>query len=211
MSSMEKSIRTYLLTFLLFEVICLTFVGSHDRFAQMQWINMHYSRWADYLFRAFSAFAEILTPIVIFLYFIWKKKNLAKPFLLSYALSTGFIQFAKHVIFPDDLRPFAYFRGLLYDWHLVDGVYMNEYNSMPSGHTSAAWFMCFWLALVGKTGWSGILFGLLAVGVGYSRVYLFQHFPIDTAVGAFVGTLTSLSIYYVYFLKSQRNDQIPAA
>ena len=147
MSSMEKSIRTYLLTFLLFEVICLTFVGSHDRFAQMQWINMHYSRWADYLFRAFSAFAEILTPIVIFLYFIWKKKNLAKPFLLSYALSTGFIQFAKHVIFPDDLRPFAYFRGLLYDWHLVDGVFMNEYNSMPSGHTSAAWFMCFWLAL----------------------------------------------------------------
>ena len=211
MQSMEKSIRTYLLAFLLFEIICLTFVGSNDRFAQMQWINLHHRPWADYLFRALSGFAEITTPIVIFLYFGWKKKNLARPFLLSYAVSTALIQFAKHIIFPDSLRPFAYFKGLLYDWHLVDGVFMNEYNSMPSGHTSAAWFMCFWLAFLSKSVWSGILFALLAAGVGYSRVYLFQHFPVDTAVGAFVGTATSLITYYFYFLKSHGNDQIPAA
>ena len=211
MQSLEKSIRTYLSAFLIFEIICLTFVGTMDRFAQMQWINAHHSLWADYLFIALSGFAEILTPIAIFLYFIWKKKKLVRPFLLSYAVSTGLIQFAKHYIFPNALRPFAYFKGFLYDWHLVDGVFMNEYNSMPSGHTSVAWFMCFWLAFLSKSGWSGILFALLAAGVGYSRVYLFQHFPVDTAVGAFVGTATSLIVYYFYFLKSQSDDQIPAA
>jgi membrane-associated phospholipid phosphatase len=211
MQSMEKSIRTYLFAFLLFEVICLTFVCSMDRLTQMQWINGHHSRWADYLFQGLSASAEIITPIAIILYFFWKKKYLVKPFLISYAVSTGIIQFAKHLIFSDALRPHAYFKGIPQAWHWVDGVFMYEFNSMPSGHTSAAWFMCFWLAFVGKSGTSGIIFALLAAGVAYSRVYLFQHFPVDTAVGAFVGTAISFLVYYFYFLKPSKHDQLPAA
>ena len=41
-----------------------------------------------------------------------------------------------------------------------------------------------------------------AILVAYSRVYLFQHFPVDTAVGALIGTGVSLLVYYLNVSKS---------
>ena len=206
MQSIEKSIRAYLLGFLVFEVLCFSFMSSGDRFVQMQWVNFHHSLWADYVFQGLSALAEIASPILIFGYFYWKKRSFAFPFLWSYAISTAIIQAAKHFLFPHALRPFAYFKSVPYAWHLVDGVFMNEYNSLPSGHTSAAWFMCFWLVLLSKSRWAAWFFALLAASVAYARVYLFQHFPLDTAVGAFIGTGTSLLVYYFFLLKPQKHD-----
>jgi len=40
------------------------------------------------------------------------------------------------------------------------------------------------------------------VGVAYSRVYLFQHFPVDTLVGAFIGTGSSYLFYAINYAKS---------
>jgi membrane-associated phospholipid phosphatase len=46
---------------------------------------------------------------------------------------------------------------------------------------------------------------ILAMGVGYSRVYLMQHFPIDVAVGAGIGFLSSALVYYFMLYKSHAN------
>jgi membrane-associated phospholipid phosphatase len=67
---------------------------------------------------------------------------------------------------------------------------------MPSGHTSAAWFMCFWISLAAKKPFIAFILVFYAILVAYSRVYLFQHFPVDTAVGAFIGTGVSLLVFY---------------
>ena len=47
-----------------------------------------------------------------------------------------------------------------------------------------------------------VLIIFYAMLVAYSRVYLFQHFPVDTAVGAMIGTGVSLLVYYVNVSKS---------
>ncbi|MFM6915141.1 MAG: phosphatase PAP2 family protein, partial [Aquirufa sp.] len=48
----------------------------------------------------------------------------------------------------------------------------------------------------------GLLGGIIAVGVAYSRVYLFQHFPVDTLVGAAIGVGSSALFYSIYDAKS---------
>jgi undecaprenyl-diphosphatase len=61
-----------------------------------------------------------------------------------------------------------------------------RYRSFPSGHTSGAFaFAVLMIALFGRWYWLTLI---PAVLVALSRVYLGVHFPLDTMVGAFVGS-----------------------
>jgi membrane-associated phospholipid phosphatase len=70
-------------------------------------------------------------------------------------------------------------------------------SSFPSGHTMTTF--CIYLSfclLINKSWWlyTGLAYAML---VGYSRIYLAQHFPLDVAagiIGAIVSTWLSLLI-----------------
>lgn len=188
----------YGIVFMLFEIVVGRYMAVFDRFDQMRIINNWHAFKLDYLFRALTFAGELLIPILVLILFVYKKRAWVKPFLFSYAISTLIVQGLKHLVFPTALRPYAYFKSLDIPWYLVPGVEMNEYNSFPSGHTAAAWFCFMWIALYINKRWAGFAMGLLACGVGISRVYLFQHFPVDVAFGAFIGISSSSIFYYIY-------------
>jgi membrane-associated phospholipid phosphatase len=85
--------------------------------------------------------------------------------------------------------------------HKIEGVPVHRQHSFPSGHTSTAFTVALLLAAIMKRKiWSYIL-PMVAFLVGYSRVYLAQHFVTDVTVGMLVGILSaflSLMIYDVY-------------
>jgi membrane-associated phospholipid phosphatase len=203
MSPRNKVVFYYLSGLIFFEAVVLTYIFSLDRLGQMSLINSSHSSWADLFFKIITSGAEITIPILFLGYLIWKKSDLLKPYVISYIFSTVLVQFLKLVVFKEALRPLAYFKGQAYSWHLVQNLLIHEYNSMPSGHTSAAWFMCFWISLAAKKPWITLLMVFYAMLVAYSRVYLFQHFPVDTAVGAMIGTGVSLLVYYFNVSKSE--------
>jgi membrane-associated phospholipid phosphatase len=203
MSPRNKVVFYYLSGLIFFEAVVLTYIFSLDRLGQMSLINSSHSSWADLFFKIITSGAEITIPILFLGYLIWKKSDLLKPYVISYIFSTVLVQFLKLVVFKEALRPLAYFKGQAYSWHLVQNLLIHEYNSMPSGHTSAAWFMCFWISLAAKKPWITLLMVFYAMLVAYSRVYLFQHFPVDTAVGAMIGTGVSLLVYYFNASKSE--------
>jgi len=203
MSPRNKVVFYYLSGLIFFEAVVLTYIFSLDRLGQMSLINSSHSSWADLFFKIITSGAEITIPILFLGYLIWKKSDLLKPYVISYIFSTVLVQFLKLVVFKEALRPLAYFKVQAYSWHLVQNLLIHEYNSMPSGHTSAAWFMCFWISLAAKKPWITLLMVFYAMLVAYSRVYLFQHFPVDTAVGAMIGTGVSLLVYHLNVSKSE--------
>jgi len=90
-------------------------------------------------------------------------------------------------------RPLKYFEEA--PWiHRVAGQPLNYDFSFPSGHSEGSFaFLCFLaLLLPRKYTPAGILLFLVALAVGYSRIYLSQHFFADVYVGSIVGTLCCL-------------------
>lgn len=70
------------------------------------------------------------------------------------------------------------------------------FNSMPSGHTSSSFSVLFVLSFFYK---KLIIFILLSILIGISRVCFGAHFPSDIILGAFIGVLSSFISYnYIY-------------
>lgn len=61
--------------------------------------------------------------------------------------------------------------------------------SFPSGHTAAAFAAAYSLYLSNKR--SGILMLYSAAVMGFSRVYLLVHYPMDVVAGAAIGMLSA--------------------
>ncbi|MCZ2483368.1 phosphatase PAP2 family protein [Aquirufa nivalisilvae] len=211
MNQLPASIRSFFRTWLFFEVIVWIYSLAFHRFDQVRWINEWHQPILDHLFRFFTSLAEVFLPLLFAVFLYFKQRKWVLPYLGSYLLSTLITQGLKHFVFEGSLRPFAYFRDETYAWYTVPGVFINEFNSMPSGHTAAAWFMFFWMALAAKSARWGVFMACMASGVALSRVYLFQHFPIDTAVGAIIGVLSSATLYYLTIFKKLANESNPSA
>lgn len=70
----------------------------------------------------------------------------------------------------------------------IQGVVPPDRFSFPSGHTAAAFALA--IAMFGAAPWLAPILLLLAIGVGYGRMYLGVHYPLDVAAGAALGLLT---------------------
>ena len=60
--------------------------------------------------------------------------------------------------------------------------------AFPSGHTSSAFATATSLALATKKWYVAVPVFAWSAGVGYSRIYVGQHYPSDVIMGALVGT-----------------------
>jgi membrane-associated phospholipid phosphatase len=114
----------------------------------------------------------------------------------AFLLSSGVSLLLKRVVFMNRLRPSAFFDHNQWAWHAVKGVELARYNSFPSGHTISAFAVFGLLALLDRRKNRGWLWAALGALVGYSRVYLFQHFVADAFAGSIIGTLSAVVAYW---------------
>ena len=70
-------------------------------------------------------------------------------------------------------------------------------NSFPSGHTCAAFACCVTWARFASRRWVKVLCLILAVLMGFSRLYVGVHFPSDVIAGCVVGCLCALLAWAV--------------
>ncbi len=71
------------------------------------------------------------------------------------------------------------------------GIFPDKIKSdyaFPSGHTSSAFATATSLALATKKWYVAVPVFAWSAGVGYSRIYVGQHYPSDVIMGALVGT-----------------------
>ncbi|MCW3122315.1 MAG: phosphoesterase PA-phosphatase related [Flavipsychrobacter sp.] len=98
----------------------------------------------------------------------------------------------------DSPRPINYFKHA--EWiHRAKEWPELLYRSYPSGHTAGAFcFLCFLsLCLPRRYRYIGLILFIIAMVVGYSRVYLSAHFFADIYAGSIVGTVFCILIYSV--------------
>lgn len=158
----------------------------------MFWINRHHNSLSDSFFRYVTLLGEDTVWLGMFFYFAFEKyvkgieKNQAIKVLLISWLSKVLVSVSLKNIFNYP-RPIEVYQHSSQAIHLVDGVTMHHWQSFPSGHTMTAFaFACVCLFVL-KNIRLAMIYLLVAMLVGYSRMYLFQHFPRDVFAGGVLG------------------------
>ncbi|OYU95045.1 MAG: hypothetical protein CFE21_12105 [Bacteroidetes bacterium B1(2017)] len=167
-------------------------------------INSHHSSILDLLcvYGTFLGDGWFVCASCIVLFFF--KPRLALLILISYALSAGFTQLLKHTLFTSMHRPLWHIEELgITSHYLVPGAEHNYNNSFPSGHSTSAFAVFGMLALYVNKNWQRVLFFILAFFTAFTRIYLLQHFLIDTCVGSIIGSTTASLIYFGLYQKGR--------
>ena len=195
---MKQIFQKNLSFFIPFLVIWLAVLGivlTTTKLEQMQWINSHNTPWEDWFFYGATQLGEgwfWMAVVILFLFISFEKALMMGASLLVSSLIT----FSAKNYF-DTLRPLGFFEKQKLTWHFVDGVAINLHQSFPSGHTTTAFTIFMMLTLFAKNKNWGFLLVSLAWLTGYSRTYLFQHFPVDVLAGAFIGVFSSVLVYFL--------------
>ncbi|AEI49620.1 phosphatase PAP2 family protein [Runella slithyformis] len=163
-------------------------------------VNRYSNPYADLFFKYITHLGDGAFVIAAGLVMLYRSRYKGILILLSYAVSGIFAQLIKNFGFPKEPRPAEYFSGMMQHLHTVEGVELSHWNSFPSGHTTSAFaffaLITFWV----KSPFLKFLCLAAAVTVGFSRMYLMQHFLIDVYAGSLLGTLTA----YALVLNSHR-------
>lgn len=193
-AKITKKHRFLLITYFQFLVLGVLFLSFHNNLEISLFINRMNSPYLDFFFKYWTYFGSfaLIGPIILFQCFVRYRYALitAVSSLLGFLL----VQIAKRFIWYDAPRPKVFFDGLP-DIHYVAGVQLHSTHSFPSGHTTGAFALFIALALLSKRPVWQMLFLVAALLVGYSRLYLGQHFAIDVLVGSAIGTVSALASY----------------
>jgi membrane-associated phospholipid phosphatase len=193
---------SFVLAVILFFV---SFVIGKEQFFLL--LNANGGSLADHLFMIFTYGGDGLLwiPVSLITLFILKRKDVLPLLISAFVLSTLLTQAVKKLIMPGSPRPAKVVTDSLLI-HLVKGVEIYKSSSFPSGHTATAFcFYFLFCLLINKKWWfiGGLIYALL---VGYSRIYLGEHFPLDVGAGiivAIISTAMSLSIQEYWWKKNR--------
>lgn len=167
-------------------------------------INRHNSAFGDAVMPWITWGGDGLAiTIMVLLLFAWNRK-FAFFTGISCLLASGITILLKHTIYYGEPRPKLFFDNPS-PLHFVPGVHNYLYDTFPSGHTTVAFAFYFCLVFAVKNNFLKLGLFLLAVLVGYSRIYLSQHFLDDVFGGSIIGTISALLIFTIAIHKSWLN------
>jgi membrane-associated phospholipid phosphatase len=165
----------------------------------MFWINQHHNLLLDNFFKLMTLLGEDTVWLGLLSCFAFEKyvKGIEKTPVIKVLLISWLSKILVSVSLKNIFnypRPMEVYQHSKQTIHLVEGVTMHHWQSFPSGHTMTAFaFACLCIFVLKQSRWS-IAFLLVAMLVGYSRMYLFQHFPIDVFAGSALGVGIPLAI-----------------
>jgi len=196
MQTIIKKNLAFFIGFLLFLIVGLVLLLTTEKGSIILYFNDQRSTEGDLFFLYTTRLGEALPYLLAFVYFLFVRFRYALVIILV-GLSASITSLITKTFF-DHNRPSLYFKelGVFEQLNLIDGIQLWEKNSFPSGHTMSAFAVYGMLAFL--FGWKkslGIVFLLLAILVGVSRMYLVQHFLQDVYLGAVLGVLIAMSIY----------------
>ncbi len=204
MRNLIKNERFILIGYLLVFVPTLIILLMFEKTQIHMFVNRNSNQTLDFLFKHLTLLGDGWIIVFICLSLLLYKYKTAITQAMAYALSGITAQLLKHLVFSNSMRPNLYFKNFPeYTLRLVDGVNVANSHSFPSGHTASAFAMFFVFIFIIKNKLLKTILLCLAILVGYSRIYLSQHFMIDVAFGSLIGVLAAI-ISFVFMNRYDR-------
>lgn len=202
-NSLTRSSKTYLVFFLFLWFILLILSLLFPKFGIHQWLNGYHNFLLDTFFSWITFLGDgIFAVLISVVFFVYDKKK-GLLILSTFLLSSLLAQLLKNFVFDDFMRPFYYIQAGSIQVPIIEGLKMHSSNSFPSGHTTTIFALTTMICLFYESKKIGVYLLLIAVLVGYSRIYLSQHFLEDTLAGSILGFMTSLLIFISFKKKYQ--------
>lgn len=199
---------------LVFSAVCILFIQSV--FSQGQWEvdmvrNINPNPPSSDFWKSISASTVPISVGIpagmLLVSFINHNKKLQKQSIEvfgSLAIATATTQILKRIV--NRPRPYESYSDIYPD------IYESG-KSFPSGHTTTAFSTAASLTLITKKWWVALPAFAWATSVGYSRMYLGQHYPSDVIMGAAVGTASAFASQWIMkkiaIKKKETVKQIP--
>ena len=196
-----KKHRAYFALYFPFLIIVGYLVFVYSKASIHIYFNQFHSPLFDWFFKYLTYLGDgwfIAFIAVFYLLFI----AIRQGFLIGFStlFASAITQIFKHFVFGETLRPGPYFKSVEpYTLHLVDGVDLYIAYSLPSGHTTAAFALTVSIAFIYKTRKIDTMMFILGALIGWSRIYLSQHFLEDVFMGSIIGVLGTIVIYSLLY------------
>jgi membrane-associated phospholipid phosphatase len=159
-------------------------------------LNSYHSFWLNvfFLYYTFVGNGVFALCLSAFCFFLLKKRHLALTLIAAFLSSGILAQIIKHIF--NSPRPKSYF-GTTEQEYFIKGIDFAYNNSFPSGHTATAFAVATVLVLYMKNKKFQVPVLFAAFLVGFSRIYLGQHFLLDVLVGASIGVVCGIGCTYL--------------
>jgi membrane-associated phospholipid phosphatase len=190
--------KIFFLGYILLVLIAIFILIIYSKTEGFLLMNPLHHNYLDFFFIPVTYLGDglFVIALALILFFI-KRKFLSLMIVSSYLLSGIIAQVLKYFI--EEARPAYYLEKTNYPY-FIDGVTLHNFHSFPSGHTASAFALAAVLSFFVKNKSYSLFFLIIAALVGYSRIYLGQHFMDDVLAGSAIGLLSSI-ICWIYFEK----------
>lgn len=194
-----KRFWAFYVPYILFVIALATLILVHEKAEFHLRLTSFHTSFSDTFFIFYTHFGGIFPFIIAALLLFYKYK--ASLLILVAEAASSLITHTAKLIFEMP-RPMIYFRENFPDASLyqIEGYnHISPTYSFPSGHTTAAFAFFLSLAFLSNNKILQFTYFILAALVGYSRVYLSQHFAVDVLWGSIIAVITTALCYVFIF------------
>ncbi len=200
MKAFIQNNRIVILCHILLAISVLPWIVMVNKNVSLIQINALNHPILDVIMYHLTRLPEIAIIIFVLILSFFHEKRMFLSAVIALAICGITIIVCKHFIFNDFKRPFFWIsQQETVVIHYVKGIKLHSNGSFPSGHTVSAFCSLSLVAFMTHSRLFKIFLFILAVAMGYSRVYVLQHYLMDVYAGALIGFsiafLTTLLIH----------------
>ncbi|MBN1251937.1 MAG: phosphatase PAP2 family protein [Bacteroidales bacterium] len=168
-------------------------------------INKFHNSFFDLFFKYYTHLGDGIVVAVFIFILLFIKYRYAIITAISGILAIIVVQSLKRYIIPDVNRPELFFKGI-HELYFVPDVITHTSHSFPSGHTTTGFLIFFISALITNNKFLKFLFLIFAILIGYSRVYLSQHFLNDVYFASIFSII--IGFFTFFWVSNWKNNKL---